>query len=427
MNLDPLIRIPRPPTRDPQRTTMLLGSILLSLLLSSEAAQATDGIEPLGVSAKAQGRGGADVAIGDTALSQIDNPATLSLQRHPAFDLSGELLMCRMHWTSPAGESNSQGFHPLANLGVAMPVGDKFAWGVALQSKAGMGSNYEMRHLMIPFMKRDVGCDLKNASLSLNAAYRLTDRLSLGVGGRFEIVTTKFNAVTGPVAMEFGRGYACGGGFNLGLHYQATDTLALGLSYRSPTWFGDLSGGDLTFSPLGLFPIHVGPVSMDDWSMAQKINAGVAWDATPWMKLIGETRWVNMANSSFNASTVRLNGPVSMPFPFPLGYEDQWVFIAGTEFKLSRYWRLDLGYNYATNPIPREHFFPLCPAIMQHHVTLGLRYETDKWWVGGGYIYGFSASHAGNGRTRIPLGVDYAFSDVDQRQQSIFFGFGFHW
>src|SRR5687767_8293589 len=55
----------------------LVGIFLV--LQSPTLLMATDGVELLGVSTQAQTRGGADVAVGDTALSQVENPATLSL------------------------------------------------------------------------------------------------------------------------------------------------------------------------------------------------------------------------------------------------------------------------------------------------------------------------------------------------------------
>src|SRR5204862_254695 len=84
----------------------------------------------------------------------------------------------------------------------------------------------------------------------------------VAAGLRAEVVTAKFSTVLGPADVEFGRGYSWGGGFQVGLHYQALDNLAFGLAYRSPTWFGDLAGGDADASLLGFLPIHLGTGSL---------------------------------------------------------------------------------------------------------------------------------------------------------------------
>ncbi|MGD8452197.1 MAG: outer membrane protein transport protein [Phycisphaerae bacterium] len=376
---------------------------------------------------QARARGGADVAVGDSALSMIENPATLALWRVHRFDFGGEILIPQLRWSSPLGEAHALGIHPLSDMAVAVPIDDRLTLGLAMHCKCGMGTHYEMRHLLMPWTKRDVMSDLKNGGLMLGAGHRLTDKLSIGAGASVEMATARFNSVLGPADVSFGRGYAYGGSFNVGLHYQATERLALGLGYRSPSWFGDVSGGEMKASMFGVMPIHLGSVRMEDFRLPQRISGGVAWDATDWLKLVGEARWVNYSNSTFGSTTVRLKD-LGIGIPMPLGYRDQGIFIVGAEFKLAERWKLGVGYNYATNPIPDEHLFPIMPATIQHHATIGLRYERDNWWAGVGYICGFNASVDNRSRySAIPLGIDYGACRVDHRQHSLLFGFGFSW
>ena len=396
----------------------------------SVVAVATDGLEPISPSTRAQARGGADVAVGDSALSQIDNPSTLTLSPRDAyrFDLGGQVILASSRWTGPIDAAESEiRLIPLANMAVAMPVDERLTLGLALQSKAGLASRYRVRHLLIPFVQRRIGSDVKDVGFSINAGYKLTERLSVGVGVRGEVVAAEFSTVLGPADLEFGRGYACGGGFQLGLHYQARDDLAFGLGYRSPTWFGDLAGGDAKASLFGFLPIGLGHANLDECRLPQKVAAGAAWDAMDWLKLIGEIRWVNYSNSTFHSTTIATDGLVDLRYPFPLGYRDQWVFITGAEFKLDEFWTLGAGYHYCTNPVPRTNVCPVASVIAQHHLTVGLRYEKDNWWIGGGYILAFPASLRGGGHSDVPLGVDYGFSTLEQTQHSIVVGFGFSW
>ena len=397
------------------------------LCCPAASVMATDGLEPINASMQARARGGADVAVGDSALSQLDNPASLSLRPRGAnsFDFSGQLLFTRLHWKGPIDDSTSHGMFPLVNMAVAFPIDDRWTLGLAMQSKSGMGSSYNRKHLLIPFMDRRVGSDVKNASFSLNVGYRVTDKLSVGAGVRAEAVSTKFSAVLGPADVDFGRGMAYGAGFNLGLHYQARDDLSFGLAYRSPTWFGDVSGGDLDLSLLGILPVNLGSANIDEFRLPQQVSAGVAWDVNHWLKLVGEVRWTDYPSSSFGSMTVAVDGPIDLRFPFPASYKEQWVFIAGAEMKLDEHWTLGVGYNYASNVVPSSNVLAIAPAIIQHHVTAGLRYEQDDWWVGAGYIYGFNSNTKSNGSTDVPFGIDFAYSEIDHQQHSLFFGFGF--
>jgi long-chain fatty acid transport protein len=402
--------------------------VLLLSVWCTQSALATNGVELTGVSFPARARGGADVAVGDTALSQIDNPATLSLTPagRPRFDFTGQFLFPDVSWRTPFGTDNSAiRLIPIADAAVAFPVNDRFAWGMALHSKSGLSTRYQARHLLIPFQERRIGSDCKNIGLYLNGAYRLTDKLSIGGGVRAELLTAEFDAVLGPAAVEFGRGYAYGVGFQLGVHYQATDRLALGLGYRSPTWGGDLCGGDARASLFGALAVPLGEANIDTIRLPQRVAAGAAWDVTDWCKLVGEVRWLNYSNSMWNDFTVATSGVVDLRVPLPLGYRDQWQFIVGAEFKLDEHWTASVGYNYGRCPATSKHLMPVATVLAEHHATVGLRYARDSWWVGAGYVLGFGNSMRNTGASSIPLGFDYGCSEIAQTQHSMIVGFGF--
>jgi len=172
-------------------------------------------------------------------------------------------------------------------------------------------------------------------------------------------------------------------------------------------------------------PLDLGEANFDDWRLPQKALVGAAYDLAPWWKLVGEARWINFRRSFARHLTVPSDG--LFPLPFPLKYEDQWVFIAGSEFKLAPRWTLGLGYNHATNNIPQNRLCPLAPQTIRHHLSAGLRYEHDRWWVGGGYVYGFKSKQENPGISALPLGADYSFASIEHAQQSLFVGFGFKW
>lgn len=418
-------------------TTITLG---LALIWPQSAA-GTDGIEPIGISMQSLARGGADVAVGDSALSQIDNPATLTLSPDDAvgLDFAGQLLMPRTRWDGRIDSAPSTIRHiPLGHVGLALPQNERLTLGVAFHSKSQLGTRFRLRHLVMRDLKRRFGSDMRDFALSLNVGYRSTRKLSLGAGVRGELATAEFNTVSGPLTLDFGRGYAVGGGFQLGLHYQALPTLAFGLGYRSPTWFQDLTGrdseanfaGESEAGTFGRFPIPLGKGTVRNIRLPQRVAAGLAWDATDWLKIVGEARWLNYAGSTFDTTRLRFLipiSPVGILAKTPIGYRDQWVFITGTEFKLSRHWKLGVGYHYATDPIANSTVLPIAANVTQHHLTAGLRYEADKWWIGGGYVLGLENAVRANWRTNTPFGTDYRRGRLEQTQHSVMLGFGFHW
>lgn len=422
-------RSAKTPHRRSRSSLLIIAAPAAWSIFRLSAALGSNGIELTGVSTQAHARGGADVAVGDTVLSQVENPATLSLLRpgRPAMDLAGHLLFPRVQWSTPVDTDQSDlRLIPLLNLGVGFPVNSKFAYGVAFQSKSGIGTDYEMRHILFPLLKRRVGSDLKDLSLSVNAAYKLTDRLSLGLGVRVECATAEFGTVLGPAGLDFGRGYGFGGGFGAGLHFQVRPDVAIGLAYRSPTWFGDVSGGNAQASLLGILPVGLGSARIDHPTFPQRLAAGIAWDVSRRLKLVGEARWINYSHSVMNSFTVETNSLIDLRLALPLGYRDQVVWIAGAEYKLSDRWTVSAGYNFGANPVPRLNVSPVGSVIAEHHVMAGVRYTRDNWWVGAAYELAFRNDLSGPGSTRIPLGVDNAVGHLAQMQHNLLLGFGFY-
>jgi long-chain fatty acid transport protein len=378
----------------------------------------------------ANARGGADVAVGDTALSQIENPATLSFQlrRRPRVDTTAQLGIPISTWKGPVetAESHLRAI-PMGSLGVAFATQGPWSFGLAFHSKAGLGTDYRMRHLLIPFMQRNVGSRMKCADLQFNASYRLSEKLAVAGGVRVEGAQSEFSMVLGPADLDFSAGSAYGGGFQVGLLYTPRSDLRFGLAYRSPTWMSDLQGAEAKATLLGVLPVALGDAAILDFKLPQRIAGGVTWDVDRRLKLMGEVRWFNYANSSMHDTTIATGGWLDVRYPLPLGYQNQWAFIAGAEYRLTRNWVAGAGYHYATAPVGSANLLPMGSTISEHHITAGLRYETERWWAGVSYVLGLPTTLRGNGSSSIPLGVDYAFSEIEQTQHIVGVGFGFDW
>lgn len=388
---------------------------------------ATDGLEPISASMPANARGGADVAVGDTALSQIENPAAIGFL-DSRVDFGLQLGFPEADWRGPVDRAESRKeFIPLGDVGTVIQLHDGWALGLAVHSKAGLGTDYEMRHLLIPFLHRDVGGDFKCVDLQANFAYRVNEKLSFAAGVRLDAVQAEFSLVLGPADVDFGEGHAFGGGFQLGVMYRLREDLTLGIAYRSPTWASDIEGGSGKAALLGLLPVPLGDIAIKDLRLPQRLALGLAWDATDRLKLIGEVRWLNYENSTLDVAHLETNGLLDFAYDLPLGYQNQWSFIVGGEYRFGTHWVLGAGYHYATQPVDEANLLPMGSTISEHHISTGIRYEKDNWYVGVGYVLGLPTTLEGSGSSRIPFGVDYGLSEIEQTQHILGFGFGFSW
>lgn len=70
--------------------------------------------------------------------------------------------------------------------------------------------------------------------------------------------------------------------------------------------------------------------------------------------------------------------PVTAPvMPFLFDWKNQWVYIAGMEYRATPALTLRGGFNFGADPVPSTTLNPLFPAITEKHATLGLSYT----WV----------------------------------------------
>lgn len=385
-------------------------------------------MEPIGFGVNAQGRGGTDVAVGDTAFSQIRNPATLTLRRDWEIDVGTELFMPDIEWKGPLDSATSQKRHIFVpHFGLAAPLSEKLVAGVALYGAGGSLTDFRFRHVSMPYAHRSTASDLKIAELQFNLAYKFTDKLSIGGGPRIAIAMPKMNQVLSGVDVRIARGYGLGIGFQLGVHYQVTDHVAIGAAYKSPTWFADIKS-DVALGLLGISPTF-GTATQKGFGLPQTISAGAAWDVTDWFMLTGEVRWINNANRSFGEGEIVVDSflPFDITYPMDLETKDQWVFAIGGEFKLTDRWTLGLGYNYGRSPGSERSFSPLAPGNVEHHATVGLRYDVGKWFAGLAYVHGFRNVVQSKRWPGMPFAIDTANSELEHSQNSIIFTIGFRW
>jgi long-subunit fatty acid transport protein len=418
----------------------LIGTATL-LAVWASAAWAEDAVEQLGISAKAKARGGADVAVGDSPLSQVENPATLSLHGRE-FDSSYQLVLPRTRWDSPTDRSYSEfGAIPLINFAATHPIDDRFSWGWALYTKSGLAGQYHSLHRFFPQRELIDHVDYLNFALPLNLSYKVSDRLTIGGGIRAEFAQARLLSVFGPADVNLQRGYSWGGGFQFGALYQLTDAVRLGFGYRSPSWMGDYQGNHLLFSAspaVTMQPLRT--IDLGDARSSarqpQKINLGASWDVSEKLRLSSDVRWINYAESFLNETTIKTRGAAPLiprELKLPFGYRDQVVVAVGLDRKLTDRLTASAGYNYASPVLPGRNLYPLSALLPQHHVTVGLNYAQGNWTLGGGYILGVTSGVTSGpsvlpGNVPTPAGIirnDFANSFISQTQHSIFLGIGY--
>ncbi|MGF1580861.1 MAG: OmpP1/FadL family transporter [Gemmataceae bacterium] len=366
--------------------------------------------------------GGASTAVAvDPIGAHFWNPAVLSTLPDNQVGFGLELLYADTHVgsTIPAG-SGPLGFPPETRSGNTRSdsgVAGAPAFGVVFHPKALPRVTMGMGLVTLAGASVNFPGDAGNPILSpntpptsngfgpifssitllaskVNMAVKVTDRLTVGVGGT---VTT--TALALDPALFAGRNEAnndglssfpaathghpyWGGGFQLGIHYDLTEDWSLGFGYKSPIWqetwtfrSQDEVGGALN-------------VRLDA-SIPAVYSWGVAYKGLPRTILAADVRFIDYENTDLFGDRV-IDGGV--------GWQNVIAVGVGGQHQLSDRVALRLGYVYNDNPVPSTLtlFNTQLPAILQHQISVGGTIALNDYMdMNLAYIHGVQNSISG--------------------------------
>jgi long-chain fatty acid transport protein len=356
-----------------------LAAALASL---SPLAHATNGMNLEGYGPIPLSMGGASMAYENGLGAMMNNPATLALMAE------GQQLSVALHFLGPDVETKMMGstadsdgdayFMPAIGWG---RKNGAWSYGIGMFAQGGMGTEYDSD---APFAGgQDARSELGVGRVILPLAYQVNPQLSVGATLDFVWAGLDMQAAIPMVGLiDFSdssdfTGEATGYGLagKLGLHYQATPTFSVGLTYHSETGLSDLETGDGDARLNGV----AGKVTIKDFEWPETYAIGFAWQATPRLMLAVDYKRIEWDETM---DTFRLvfkpKGGPEMDMPMPLDWEDQNVVSVGLQYQASDKLGLRIGYNHGKNPVPSSTLNPLFPAIVEEHYTAGFDYRFDQ-------------------------------------------------
>ncbi|UCC24310.1 MAG: outer membrane protein transport protein [Gemmatimonadales bacterium] len=381
------------------------GALVTALALAwSAPLSATDGHFLHGVGAVNSAMGGAGVAsMSDLLGSFYLNPAGIFTEDGSRVALGFEMMQAQRSVGSSfggfTGETESKkAFVPIPAFGWATRLDDNLTFGVGMLGIGGFGVDYPSDPSNPVLSPRPMGfgqvySNFQFMKISPALAMRVGEKLYLGASLNLDwaslavdpmpTASPAVNPATG--AAFYSRATAADGafgiGFQLGLLYQATDMLRVGVSYASPQVFEDFeynsmyenpalgtfgSPRDITFS-MDVPAVYAGGFALD--------FGGVEWN--------GDLRYITYSSTSgFDRAGMDMMGAVQ-----GFGWEDIFVLATGVQIQPAERFFLRAGYNFSENPIPDEQsaFNVPAPAIVQHHLTLGAGLAWDNLGIDVGY------------------------------------------
>lgn len=391
-------------------------SVLIAGLFSTSAF-ATDGYFSHGYGVKAQGIGGAGIALPQDGLAAATNPAGT------AFVPSR--LDVGLTWFAPKrsaqivgnafgadatydGNGKSNFFIP--EFGYIGKFGEKTTAGVAVYGNGGMNTQYTTNPYGRFGSTGNAGVNLEQLFISPSVAFKLDDQNAIGLALNFayqRFSAEGLNAFAGASAnpanlTNRGTDTATGWGIRLGWTGQVTPDLTLGATWASKTKTGKLNNYSGLFANGGSFDIP------------ENFGVGVAYKVVPEWTFAADVERIKYGNINSIAnplSNLTVHGnPLGSAFGPGFGWRNITVYKLGASYAYTPDVTLRVGYNHSDQPIPADQTFfnILAPATVQDHLTVG-----GTWKNSATSELSFAYVHAlkktVNGANSIPPGVPPGF------------------
>jgi long-chain fatty acid transport protein len=419
-----------------------VAAAFLPLLLASPA-QATNGYFQHGIGIKAEGMGGASIAVPQDALAAANNPANMAFVGN-RFDLG-------LTWFRPSRSATVSGipnFPPpfpnfngefdgddktnffIPEFGYNRALGPDMTVGVSVYGNGGLNTSYKTP---IPlFGSTQAGVDVSQLFVAPTLAYKVAADHSLGLAlnlayQRFKATGLQnFAPYSSSPANLTDRGYddSFGWGFRVGYTGRLTPSLTVGATYQSKTWMSEFDNYKGLFAEQG------------DFDVPANYGVGIAFKPVPQLTLafdVVRIEYEGVASVSNPLLPNLAQAPLGAAGGAGFGWQNVTAYKLGIDYMINPEWSVRGGYNYGKQPIPSSEtlFNILAPGTIEQHFTLGA-----TWTLANKGELSFAFMYAPEKEVRGPGSIPTAGlfqqpglpnGNADIRLQEVSFGIAYGW
>jgi len=372
----------------------------------------------------------------------LTNPAGMTRLEGSQLLIGGHLLYGHAHFSPDSNTSprlgtddggNAVGFLPGLSAFGTYKVNKDLAFGFGMFSNFGLGLWYDSNWVGRYYAKEAI---LMGMSFIPAAAYRLTDKLSAGVGLNVMVGYLKNTVAINNNDPRVGDGelhvrdITVGVGANAGLLYEFSKATRIGVTYTSPV--------KLDFSDTPRFD-NVGPVANDiinnrGWrniplnlgiTVPQGVMASFYHELNSRWALLGNFGWQNWSqfgkvDVSFNQTSLTTN----------LKFNDTWHGALGAQYRVCEPWLITGGVAYDSSMMNDSNRTPALPLGWSWRFALGGQYAWSKTAeLGFAYEYLYGGEPKINKTAEIPLvlGGRGSLSGIYPNMSIQFFSVNVNW
>lgn len=393
------------------------------------------------LSAKAAGRGGTNLAMGDNGVVLMDNPSAMQsligneAQEDWFVDIGGVLLLTDLSYSDSENPTTDAKDSPsgLGHFMVARRVHEDIVLGFGAFAPAGFASQYDLvgpatlpgRHAYKSFGA------LVRVLPGISA--RLTDDWTVGatlgtalshvdIEGPYYLNSAPLHGT--PTLLDM-RATGAALSWSCGTQYKLTDQTTVGAQYQSENRFKAEGKANVTIDPLGNsnYDIELG------LTWARSVGFGILHQLDAQQRIAVDFVIEDWSSAHDNAklSFTNPDNPVflgaagpSIQEIFPLRWKDALVVAVGYERDLQNDHTIRAGYRYQDNPIPAFTTSTYLQATLQHHFSIGHGFIHNGWEIDTAYQFAFGPDvHTG---ASVYPGNDFSNAIVKTQTHMIFLG-----
>jgi long-chain fatty acid transport protein len=365
----------------------------LAAALASLPALATNGYFPHGYGLKANGMGGASMALAQDSLGGATNPATMVFAGSRV-DLGLTVFSPRRDATRSGAqmpslngtvESDSNWFL-IPEGGYNRLVNANLSAGVSVYGNGGMNTDYPAGRFdcgrgpaNILCGNTRLGVDLIQLIVAPTVSYKFAERHSVGLSlllgyQRFKADGLQafagmpgFSQAPGNVS-NVGHDSSSGAGLRVGYYGRLTDAVSVGAAYAPRMHMGKFANYNGLFAGGGSFDIPANYSAGVAFMPARDWTVALDWQR---IKYSGVP---SVANASMPVA------PLGAPNGPGFGWRDVDVVKLGAAWQMNPQWTLRAGINHGRNPIGGADvsFNILAPGVVTTHYTAGFTYALAR-------------------------------------------------
>lgn len=376
-------------------------------------------VDTFGIGARATALGGAYTATADDPYAVYYNPAGLVHIDNKVVSFGFTLVDPELEITNfkvekdgnliAGPKSFEDESHDLIvpHLGYTMPINDKFTFGIATYVPFGLHIKWDKTNNLSanPAGYNSHESWYTRVVVTPAIGYKYNDKLSFGFGfsiGRsesgaaFNSYDLYKNGITAEIKGEFTdeANYS----WNTGVMYKYSESMTLGLTYRSRTeadFKGDMKLKSLTDAEKAtLKAIGINQYKFDgevkNVDHPEQIQFGVRYCPTDRVSIEGDlvwTKWSIVENQTVvlePAVTALLGTNVDK---FPRSWEDTKQIKIGIEYLMTDMFTFRIGYFYDPTPVPDDTVDMVWPDGDKKTYSVGLGVNLGSWTVDGSLQY----------------------------------------